>query len=333
MIRTPEGEKEAIAPIIVSASRSTDIPAFHSDWLLHRLEAGYCVWTNPFNQKKQYVSFEKARAFVFWSKNPAPMLSKLKELDRYGFTYYFQFTLNDYEKEHLEPCVPPLYERIETFRKLSQTLGKSRVIWRYDPILLTDALSVDEVLKRIHNIGNKIAPFTEKLVFSFIDIASYSKVQRNLLKQSIRAREPSRGEMIEFAERLSETARTWGLQLATCSEVIDLDRYGIRHNCCIDPELLLRIGKQDRELLSFLTMRQDILPGMEWNTNLLKDSGQRKACGCAMSKDIGQYNTCPHGCVYCYANTSTGIVQRNMLLADELAESIVGQVDLSDNHF
>lgn len=323
-IPTPEGERVAVAPIIVSASRSTDIPAFHGDWLLRRLEAGYSVWTNPFSGTKQYVSFEKARAFVFWSKNPAPMLPKLEELDRYGFVYYFQFTLNDYEKENLEPFVPPLDERIETFRKLSQTLGKDRVLWRCDPILLTGTLSVDGVLNRIRGIGDKIAPFTEKLVFSYIDITAYSKVRRNLLRQSVPAREPSEEEMLELAAKLSEMTRSWNIRLATCAETIDFDRYGIDRHRCIDPELLLRIGKQDRELLSFLTMGRNLLPGLEPDWNLLKDPGQRKACGCVMSKDIGRYDTCPHGCAYCYANTSPEIVGKNMLHTDPFSESIVG---------
>ena len=98
-IETPYGKQEAVAPEIISASRSTDIPAFYADWFMNRLRDGYAIWVNPFNQKKQYVSFDRTRAVVFWSKHPKPLLKHLKTLDNYGFSYYFQFTVNDYEQE------------------------------------------------------------------------------------------------------------------------------------------------------------------------------------------------------------------------------------------
>ena len=125
-IDTLDGVKNAIAPLIISASRATDIPAFHSQWFLHRLATGFCVWFNPFNNQKQYISFENTKAVVFWSKNPAPMLKRLDEVNRFGFCYYFQFTLNNYESERLEPNVPPLEERIKTFKLLSQKVGKEQ---------------------------------------------------------------------------------------------------------------------------------------------------------------------------------------------------------------
>jgi hypothetical protein len=135
-IETDAGPQKAIAPFIISASRSTDIPAFHVPWFFNRLKAGYCKWLNPFNQRAVYVSFERAKAFVFWTKNAAPILPLLSELDRRGAAYYFQFTINDYEAENIEPHVPPLNERLDAFKRLSQKLGKERVIWRYDPLLL-----------------------------------------------------------------------------------------------------------------------------------------------------------------------------------------------------
>ena len=134
------GRKGPSPASIISASRSTDIPAFHADWLKRRLDAGYCKWLNPFNGRTVYVSFQRARAFVFWTKNPAPIMPLLPEFDRRGLAYYFQFTLNNYEAEGLEPNVPPLTERLATFKRLSKMLGSHRVIWRYDPLLLTDTL-------------------------------------------------------------------------------------------------------------------------------------------------------------------------------------------------
>ena len=114
------------APVIVSASRSTDIPAFYAKWFINRLAAGYCVWYNPFNQKAMRISFNKTKVIVFWTKNPEPLIEYLPELDKRGIRYYFQFTLNDYESEGFEPNVPALEQRIETFKRLSSLIGKEK---------------------------------------------------------------------------------------------------------------------------------------------------------------------------------------------------------------
>ncbi len=143
-IVTSEGSVDAAAPLIISASRATDIPAFHADWFMKRLEAGYCVWCNPFSGQLSPISLKNTKAVVFWSKNPAPMLPRLDELDRYGFCYYFQFTLNDYDKEEFEPNVPPLENRLDTFRRFSEKLGPARMVWRFDPIILSRTISCNE---------------------------------------------------------------------------------------------------------------------------------------------------------------------------------------------
>ena len=135
---TPLNKDEiAQAPLIVSASRSTDIPAFYADWFFDRLEKGYSAWTNPFNGVKSYVSYDNTRFIVFWSKNPRPLLPYLHILKERNIKCYVQYTLNDYEQEKLEK-VPPLASRIETFKLLVEQLGKGAVIWRFDPMILTD---------------------------------------------------------------------------------------------------------------------------------------------------------------------------------------------------
>jgi hypothetical protein len=171
---------EAIAPLIVSASRSTDIPAFYGDWFIARLAAGYVKWKSPFGGIPLYISFEKTRVFVFWSKNPAPFFPHVATLDRMGYNYYFLFTLNDYDNDRLEPGVPPASERVETFIRLSRRIGKGRVVWRYDPLVLSDRITVQDLLEKIKSTGDRIAHFTERLVFSFVDIEKYPKVRRNL---------------------------------------------------------------------------------------------------------------------------------------------------------
>jgi DNA repair photolyase len=332
---------EAQAPLVVSASRSTDIPAFYSKWFVNRLRKGYVVWYNPFNNKPIYVSFKKTRVIVFWSKNPRPMIQYLKELDWLGFQYYFQFTLNDYEHERLEPKVPSLTERIETFCHLSELIGHERVIWRFDPLIITPQTSVRDLLAKLWRTGNQIKGFTDKLVFSFIDVNAYRKVKKNLLhetsfytKHTIADAEFSKIQIDEFVQGLVKIqerwhSEGWNITLATCAEDIDLSKYKIEHNSCVDGMLMRKIFSTDVELLHYLKygnsrMHHSLLHFYTGNEQVhLKDKGQRKSCECIVSKDIGMYNTCPHICVYCYANISPKNVQENIDRHSDEAESII----------
>ena len=289
---------KAQAPVIISASRSTDIPAFYADWLIHRIEKGYIKWKNPFNGVILYVAFEKARLFVIWSKNPKPMLKYLNYLDDKNLNYYFQFTLNDYDNEKLEPRVPEVQSRIETFQQLSERIGKEKVIWRFDPLILTDKIGIDELLRKIESIGSQLKGYTQKLVFSFVDIKSYKKVERNLKKSSILYEEFNERTMNEFAAGLRQLNENWHFELATCAEQIPLEQYGIVHNKCIDDDLIVKLFSYDKALMDFIAVKK-------------KDKGQRQFCGCIASKDIGAYNTCPHLCKYCYANANKETVLKN----------------------
>ena len=232
---------DAQAPIIVSASRSTDIPAFYADWFFHRLEKGFSAWTNPFNGVKSYVSYENTRFIVFWSKNPRPLLPYLHVLKERNIKCYVQYTLNDYEQEKLEK-VPSLEKRIETFKLLVEKLGKGAVIWRFDPMILTVDISVDDLLQKVQYIGDQLKDFTEKLVFSYADIAMYRKVKHNLEVSGIPYHEWDTEQMEEFADKLSvmNRDRGWNFQLATCGEKIDISKYSIQHNRCIDGDLIKR---------------------------------------------------------------------------------------------
>lgn len=343
IIKTESGENiEAIAPVIISASRSTDIPAFYAKWFFNRLAKGYCVWYNPFNQQKMYISFERCRVIVFWTKNPAPIIPYLPELDKRGIHYYFQVTLNDYVKEGFEPNVPSVDERVETFKKLSSLIGKEKVIWRFDPLIIAPNISPRELLTRIWNVGNKLKGLTDKLVFSFVDVKTYKKVQNNLVnettlftKEDVENAEANHAQRIEIVEGLKKIREAWykegwDIEMATCAEDIDLDAYGIEHNRCIDGELMKRIFADDNELVYYLhTLKwpeKDMfgeIPPIPQKTKNVKDTGQRKICGCMVSKDIGMYNTCRHFCVYCYANTSKELVLKNAQRHNDYSESII----------
>lgn len=314
---------DAQAPEIISASRSTDIPAFYADWFFKRLKKGYSAWTNPFNGVKSYVAYANTRFIVFWSKNPAPLLPYLDSLKERGINCYIQYTLNDYDAERLEKGVPPVVNRIETFKMLVSKLGKGHVIWRFDPLILTDTIDIDLLLKKIEGIAKQLVGYTDKLVFSFADILAYRKVKANLEESHINYREWTVPEMDVFAARLSEMNSQWGFTIATCGEKIDLDKYHIAHNRCVDDDLMIRIAWNDPALMKFLGVeiheRESGLFGAESipddaivldevhyaiKKKNNRDKGQRQFCGCIISKDIGEYNTCPHLCEYCYANSS-----------------------------
>lgn len=310
---------DAQAPVIVSASRSTDIPAFYADWFLHRLKVGYSAWTNPFNGVRRYVAYDKTRLIVFWSKNPRPLLDKggcLDYLAEKGINCYIQYTLNDYVTEKLERGVPPLQDRIDTFKRLVDRLGFGRVIWRFDPMILTDSITTDNLLTKAQYIGDQLKGYTEKMVFSYADIRTYRKVQSNLEKNAIKFREFEEADMHYIAKNLAALNSNWGYTLATCGEKIDLEQYGIEHNKCVDDDLMIKYFSEDEKLMDFLGV--EVIRGDLFNpqTTIIKnkknkDKGQRAFCGCIVSKDIGEYNTCPHLCEYCYANTSKETALKN----------------------
>lgn len=342
-ITTDKGQiVEASAPVIISASRSTDIPAFYAKWLINRLHKGYVIWYNPFNQQPMYVSFQNTKVIVFWTKNPNPIIPYLAELDKLGIHYYFQVTLNDYEKERFEPNIPSLQDRIETFKKLSTLIGKEKVIWRFDPLIVSNDITPRILLTRIWQIGNTLKGYTDKLVFSFVDVNAYRKVQNNLIKETnsftksnLVAAEPMPTQINEIAEGLVKIREAWSkagwnLSLATCAEEVDLDKYGIEHNRCIDGDLMKKLFSNDIDLIYYLNYGKlpektlfDDEVDIKLNMSNLKDKGQRKICGCMISKDIGMYNTCRHFCVYCYANTSRKVVESNKALHNENSESLI----------
>lgn len=330
-IGTDKGILTGIAPIIISASRSTDIPAFHADWFFNRLKVGYVKWVNPFNQIPQYVSFSQTRVIVFWTKNARPIFQYLKELDHNNINYYFTFTINDYENEKLEPNLPPLHERIETFKELSNMIGKDKVIWRFDPLILSNEITIKHLIDRIGYIGSQLKTYTNKLVISFADIEGYLKVKRNLQKSNIQYHEFSRDDIELFCNELSKLNQNLKLEISTCGENADLEKYRIDHNKCVDDQLMIKLFFHDAILMKFLGWRPPEINLFSFSEqkpenikNELKDNGQRQACGCIVSKDIGQYNTCMHLCKYCYANFSEEIVRKNYACLNQNdAETIV----------
>lgn len=306
--RARETSVKTVFPKVISASRATDLPAFHAAWFMERFRKGHCEWQNPFNAKqKQIVSFAEASLLVFWSKNPAPLMPYLGEIYDAGKRFYFQFTLNDYEKEGLEPQLPPLAERVTTFIALSK---KYKTIWRYDPILLDGRLNIQTHMRKLAYLMERLGEWTDRLIFSFVDF--HPRVAANLKRYDPKLKAANSEEMRQFCEALLELRdkRAPGLKLASCAEP-GLDCLpGIEKGGCIDPALInalcgkeiYRPRKPKPSPAQFKLFDADLnkaAPIVEFE----KDKGQRKACQCAPSKDIGSHNLhpCKHGCLYCYA--------------------------------
>ena len=292
--------------MILSVSRRTDIPAFYSEWFFNRMKEGFVYVRNPMNIhqiSKILLSPDVIDCIVFWSKNPRPMLSRLDELKDY--MYYFQFTINPYDKG-LELGVPKKGGIISTFKELSEKIGSKRVIWRYDPILLTEKMGIEYHVHYFEEIAKRLEGYIDTCVISFVDL--YKKTQRNL--KDTTAREPSIKEMIEIATKLFLIAQKYGITIQTCAEEIALETIGIKHGKCIDNTLI-----------------EDLL-GVKLVVS--KDPNQRKECGCVQSIDIGEYNTCAHGCKYCYANFKEETVTSNRAAHDPKSPLLVGNLGPND---
>lgn len=277
---------------IISASRRSDIPAFFTDRFMERIREGYFDRINPYNPrqiKRISLAAEDVDAIVFWSKNPRPLLPYLDELDSRGFRYYLQYTLNPYGSI-FEPGLPPLGERIETFRELAGRLGRSRVLWRYDPVILSSVTPVEWHLQRAGELAEALGGFTERLTISFLDFYGKAAARLERLRRGsgiictdIAAAE-NRGELERFASGLQAIGAAHGVGISTCSEELDLARFGIGEGSCIDEELIRNLW------------------GVAWR--FPRDRNQRPACRCAASIDMGLYDSCGYRCIYCYARRS-----------------------------
>ncbi len=261
---------------------------------MSRVEKGFCLVVNPYNRRQvSRVSLraEDVDAFVFWSKNPRPMLSYLDRLMRSGYFFYFQFTLNDYPRQ-IEPYVPSLAERVETFKNLAHEIGAERVIWRYDPIVITRITDCRYHLERFRNMAKRLSGYTRRVMISLVDL--YRKTDRRLSQLEkdgiwIDRHHRDRPETMALLTQCKSIAEGCGLEIFSCAEQMDLSPIGINPGACIDTVLMRKWG---------------LSVGMK------KDPGQRAACNCAVSRDIGMTDSCLHGCRYCYATRDHQLAQK-----------------------
>ena len=293
--------------MIISASRRTDIPAYFSDWFFNRIKEKYVLVRNPMNAhqvSKINLSLNVVDCIVFWTKNPAPMLDRLHELKDYPF--YFHFTLTSYDKD-IEQNVPSKSrEVIDIFRRLSDKIGPDRVIWRYDPILINSKYTKEYHIEYFGKLAEKLQGYTKKCTISFLDF--YPKIKKRIAPLDMI--DISYDKQREIAKELFQIASSFGIKMNTCAEKIDLADLGISHGKCIDDELISRIIGSP--------------------IKVERDKNQRTGCGCMASMDIGQYSTCLNGCVYCYANQSMDVVQRNFKKYNVNSPILCSQIGTDD---
>ena len=288
--------------MIISASRRTDIPAFYFSWFFNRLKDGFVLVPNPRNSKQLsriFLSPDIVDCIVFWTKNPSSMLHKLVKLSEYPF--YFQFTLTAYEAD-IEKYLPALQKRIAIFKQLAEQVGQDRVIWRYDPILINKHYTIDYHIDFFNQIASSLRGYTDSCIISFID--HYPHIRQSLIKEDINRLQVV--DILNLCSSLSEIASDNQLTLQTCAEEIELLNCNISHGACIDKTRIEKIT--GRLLLA------------------KKDKNQRNNCQCLESIDIGTYDTCSFGCIYCYATTSKRNVQANKRLHNQYSPKLVGNL-------
>jgi hypothetical protein len=301
-------QASAISPV-VSASRRCDIPAFYPRWFVSRLRAGFALVANPFNPaqvSRIELTPDSAKVFVFWTRNPAPILPYLRELDENGQGYYFLHTLLDYPRE-LEPFSPRPPRAVEGFHRLAGRVGPDKIVWRYDPILLSPQTGVDFHLRAFERLARVLADATRRVTVSLL--TPYRKIAgrlSGLAGAGLAPYVPGEEEVSRLMTGLAGLARSFGLEITACAPQTDLARFGLSPGACIDPALIRRLF------------------GLDLDAS--KDLRQRPACGCAKSRDIGAYDACLFGCLYCYATSSFARAWANYQNHDPAATSLTGLV-------
>lgn len=317
--------------MILSISRRTDIPCRYSEWFMNRIREGFAVVRNPFNAGRLSripMTPEVVDCIVFWTKDPQPLMPYLKELDSRGCRYYFQFTLTPYGKA-LEPGLRDKKEIVRTFRSLAEQIGSRRIIWRYDPVVLNGEMGIGYHKQAFRQLCLELQGCMRSVTISFVDrytgngywqepgkpeftgnLGNKENPGKSEAGKKNLLRDTAEEEMEELAAFFARAGAEYGMQVNACCEAKDLTVFGVGRASCIDRAVI-----------------EDILGG---TVRLKPDKGQRKGCGCYESIDIGDYNTCPNGCIYCYANHSPKSLEANLRKTDKNSEILVGHIREGD---
>jgi hypothetical protein len=289
--------------MIVSASYKTDIPTFYADWFYNRMKEGFCVIKQPFSKrfKKIYLNKNTVDAFVFWTKNAKPFLPVLQRLRKCGFPFSISYTITGYPKV-LENHVISSTESIETFQSISNTFGNKVNVWRYDTIIFSDITPYNYHIDRFSNIAEKLRGYTDEVIISFLQL--YKKTERRLSEtekqNNIKVFDPDDEIKKSLLSKMANITHRNKMRLSVCAQnhlIVD----GSKPASCVDINRLSEIAGKE------ITARK---------------KGKRKDCGCFYAVDIGEYDTCPHGCVYCYAVRNQKKALSNYKKHDPLSPSL-----------
>lgn len=291
--------------MIINTGARTDTVQYYTDWLLKRFEEGYVLARNPLfpNKVTRYeLNHDVVDCVVFCSKNYEPILPRLREITD-KFNTYFHYTITAYGKD-VEPGVPTIGESIETLKKISALVGKQRVSWRYDPVLLTEKYTIETHLKTFEKMARELSPYIERCIFSFVEM--YKKLEYNMPEIIMMSAE----DMEILAQGFGKIAKKHGIYIQTCGTNGDFSKYGIHSSGCMTLDIL---GAANN-----ITFKN------------LKHKGLRQGCHCIESRDIGAYDTCMNGCKYCYANKNPQKAFENYKLHDPNSPLILGELKETD---
>ena len=290
--------------MILNTGLRTDIPGFFSEWFYNRIDDGFVYVRNPY-AKNQIYSYrldpELIDCIIFCTKNPKPMFENLEKIDK--FNQYWHITITPYEKE-IEPNVPPINDVLESFKYLSKKLGKENVTLRYDPIFINEKYTLEKHIESFEYIINSLSDYTTEAIISFIDL--YEKTKRNFPQ----AREVTKDERLKIGKEFARIGNENNIRIKTCVEGTELDKFGIDSSGCMTKEVIER--------------------AINKNLNIPKQKARNGECYCLLNNDIGEYNTCDHGCLYCYANSNKRLVKRNLKLHDPKSPILIGEIKEDD---
>lgn len=284
--------------MIINTGNRTDIPAYFSEWFYNRIKEGYVYARNPYypSQVTKYkLTPDVVDCICFCTKNPQPMISRLNELKRFGQFWFV--TITPYDKD-IEPNVPNKEKVMESFKKLSTLIGSEKIVWRYDPIFITEKYSLKSHLESFEKMAKNLSGYTEECIISFVDL--YEKTKRNFPG----VREVSKEERHIIGKEFVAIGNKYNIKIKTCAEGYDLEKFGVDCSGCMTQNVIER--------------------AIHCRLKVPKKKTSREVCDCLLGNDIGVYNSCLHGCLYCYANYSKDIVKNNFRFHDKNSPFLIG---------
>ena len=291
--------------MILNTGLRTDIPGFFSEWFYNRIDEGFVYVRSPYAKNLVYsyqLKPELIDCIIFCTKNPKPMFKDLDKISQ--FNQYWHITITPYEKE-VEPNVPPADEVIESFKYLSDKLGKENVSLRYDPIFINDKYTLEKHMESFEYIVESLSDYTTEAIISFIDL--FEKTKRNFPD----VKEVNQNERLAIGKEFARIGKKHNIKVKTCAEGTELNKFGIDSTGCMTREVIERVIKQDLKIN--------------------KKKARNGQCDCLLNNDIGAYNSCNHGCLYCYANANKRLVERNLKLHDPKSPILIGEIRENDN--